>query len=149
MQVSPRQAALVSWLIVTTFIGGVLGSHVIPRLLYLHDLAKSNHTASGEVVEVYPRQHCTFKYRFMVGNSSYENIGQSCVIKASGQNITVYFSPHDPQKSVNHDPAALFLNDLIPFVAALVLFPIAAALCACYGHQRRHSHGAGRPRDAD
>jgi hypothetical protein len=107
------------------------GSFIIPQLIGYYDLSGSNQTASGEIIEAYPQMHSTCKYRFSVDLRVYENIGRSCGDAPIGQTITIYFSPTNPDKSVNGDPRSLFINDLIPFVLALLTFPAIAA-CAVY-----------------
>jgi Protein of unknown function (DUF3592) len=125
---SPKLAALAAWLAVTAFFGGIGGYHIVPQLIYLRELAKSNHETKGEIIETYPQMHSTCKYRSFVNGQFYEHTGRSCGNDRVGQQIAVYFSPADPNKSINEYPAALFVNDLIPFVLALVLFPIFAAI---------------------
>jgi hypothetical protein len=139
MSMSPKVAALAAWLVVVVFFGGIGGSFIIPQLIYLHDLAKSNRAALGEIIETYPQVHSTCKYRYSVEGRLYEQTGRSCGDSGIGQQVTVYFSPGDPSKSVNHDPEALFLNDLIPFVLALALFPIFAAIFVYL--RARHGNG--------
>jgi hypothetical protein len=134
--VSPKLAALVAWLAVTAFFGIVGGLHSAPQLIDLYELAKSNRVTLGEITDTYPQMHLTCKYRFSVDGHLYEGTGRSCGNERVGQQVTVYFSPDDPSKSVNGDPAALFVNDLIPFVMALVLFPIFAAIVAYYRARR-------------
>ncbi len=63
-----------------------------------------------------------------VDGRSYERIWRSCGGERIGQSVTVYFSPGDPGKSINGDPSALFLNDLIPFALAVSLFPAFVAI---------------------
>jgi hypothetical protein len=133
---SPKLAAFAGWLIVTAFIGGIGGYHIVPQLIYLHDLAKSNRVTYGEIIETYPQIHSTCKYRFSVDGHSYDNIGRSCGDSRVGQQVAVYFSPSGPGHSINGDPRAWFINDLIPFVLALVLFPLVAATIA-YWRVRR------------
>jgi|SRR5271156_2299826 len=133
---SPKLAALAAWLIVIAFIGIVGGSYVAPQLIYLHNLAKSNRVTHGEIIETYPQMHSTCKYRYVVDTRTYEQTGRSCGNDNVGQQITVYFLPADPSKSVNNDPASMFADDVIPFVAAFVLFSIFAAMVA-YGRARR------------
>jgi hypothetical protein len=116
---SPKLAALAAWLLVVAFFGVLGGVHIVPQLIYLHDLAKSNRVTYGEIIETYPEMHSTCKYR-----------------------IAVYFSPGDPGKSVNGDPLALFVNDLIPFALALALFPIFAAIVV-YRRARRGALWSG------
>jgi hypothetical protein len=128
MRLNPKQAAIIAWSIVTIFIGGVGGYHIVPQLIYLHDLGESARTASGEIIETYPQMHNTCKYRFAVDNKTYEIIGHSCGNTSTGQKVTAYFSADDPTKSVNSDPKKLFFNDLISFLAAFLLFPIFAAI---------------------
>jgi hypothetical protein len=133
---SPKQAAIAYWLIAVAFIGIVGGFHIVPQLAYLRELAKSNRMTQGEIIETYPQMHSTCKYRYSVEGQRYEQTGRSCGNDHPGQQITVYFSPGDPGKSVNGTPQAWFVNDLIPFVLALALFPIFAAILA-YRRARR------------
>ena len=133
---SPRLAAIVTWLIVITFFGGIGGYHIVPQLLYLHDLSKSNRVTQGEIVETYPQMHSTCKYHFSVDGHSYDHGGRSCGDSRVGQQVAVYFSPSDPSNSINGDPRAWFINDLIPFVLALAFFPLMAATIA-YWRVRR------------
>jgi hypothetical protein len=137
MFMSPKVAALAAWLVVVAFFGGLGGYFIVPQLIYLHDLAKINHETKGEIIETYPQMHSTCKYSYSVEGRLYEQTGKSCGDSSIGQQVTVYFSPGDPNKSVNHEPEAMFLNDLIPFVLALVLFPIFAAVIA-YARGRRN-----------
>ena len=133
---SPRLAAIVTWLIVITFFGGIGGYHIVPQLLYLHDLSKSNRVTQGEIVETYPQMHSTCKYRFSIDHHLYQQYGRSCGDSRIGQQVAVYFSPSDPSNSINGDPHAWFINDLIPFVLALALFPLMSAAVA-YGRVSR------------
>ena len=133
---SPKLAALAAWLIGVAFFGIVGGIHIVPQLIFLHDLAKSNRETRGEIIDTYPQIHSTCKYRYSVDGRTYEQTGRSCGNDHIGQQITVYFSPSDPNKSVNEYPSALFANDLIPFVAALTIFPILAAIIV-YQRARR------------
>jgi hypothetical protein len=134
---SPKLAAFAYWLIAVAFFGGVGGYHIVPQLIYLHDLAKSNRITHGEIIETYPRMHSTCKYRYVVEARFYEQTGMSCGDESIGQQTKVYFSPADPAKSVNYDPATEFMVDLIVFVLALTLFPTFAAIIA----YRRARHG--------
>jgi hypothetical protein len=127
-RMSPKITALAAWLAAVAFFGGFAGSHVMPQLVGLYDLSRSNRVALGEVIEVYPQNHSTCKYRFLLDGRSYENVSRSCGNDRVGQQVKIYFSPADPTKSINGYARNVFLNDLIPFVAALVLFPIFAAL---------------------
>jgi hypothetical protein len=78
--------------------------------------------------------HDTCKYRFAWdGRRVYEHDGKSCGHDSLGGQIVVYFSPNEPSKSVNGHPLALFWNDLVPFAAAFVLFPIFAAFAVYQG----------------
>jgi hypothetical protein len=136
---SPKAAALAAWLIVIAFIGIIGGSHIVPQLIFLHNLATSNRLIQGEIVESYPQMHSTCKYRYLVGERFYEQTGRSCGNESVGQQVTVYFSPADPSKSFNENPSSAFANDLIPFIAALALFPIFAAIVAYYRARRASS----------
>jgi hypothetical protein len=133
---SPKLAAFASWLAVTAFFGGLGGYYIVPQLIYLHDLAKTNHETTGEIIATYPQIHSTCKYRYLVDGKFYQQTGTSCGDGRIGQQVTVYFSPADPGKSINQCPAALFVNDLLPFVGALTLFPMFAAISA-YARARR------------
>jgi hypothetical protein len=133
---NPKLAAFTYWLVVIAFVGGVGGYHIVPQILNLYELSKSNRVTHGEIVETYPQMHSTCKYRFAVDGQSYDNIGRSCGDNHVGQQIVVYFSPRDPNDSVNGDPRAWFINDLIPFALALVVFPLMAATIA-YWRVRR------------
>jgi hypothetical protein len=133
---SPKFVAFAVWLTGVAFFGGIGGYHIVPQLLYLHDLSKSNRVADGEIVETYPQIHSTCKYRFSVDGNSYDHTGRSCGDGHVGQRIAVYFSPGDPENSIDGDPQAWFINDLIPFVLAVVLFPLGAAAIA-YWRVRR------------
>jgi hypothetical protein len=134
---SPKLAALAAWFVVTAFFGSIGGHHLVPQLVCLYDLGKSNGVTLGEVIEIHPEMHDTCKYRFSWEGRAYENGGRSCGNDRVGQQIAVYFSPNEPSKSINGDPLALFWNDLIPFVAGLTLFPIFAALVVYQGTKRR------------
>jgi hypothetical protein len=138
--VSPRLAATVMWLIGIAFYGGIGGYHIVPQLRYLHDLSKSSRVTRGEIVETYPQMHSTCKYRFSVDGHSYDHTGRSCGDSHVDQQVAVYFSPTDPGNSINGDPRALFINDLIPSVLpsvlALILFPLMIATIA-YWRVRR------------
>ena len=118
------------WLIVTLFFGCAGGSHIIPQLVELHALSKFNQTAQGEIIETYPKMHSTCKYRFSVGNNAYDQTGRSCGNTVIGEKILVYYSPTNPDRSVNNNPQSLFVNDLISFLFALIIFPLAAAFAA-------------------
>lgn len=48
-------------------------------------------------------------------------------ISTTTTKILIYYSPNNPDKSVNRNPKSLFINDLVPFVLAVVLFPLMAA----------------------
>jgi hypothetical protein len=139
---SLKLAALAAWLLVVAFFGVLGGVHIVPQLIYLHDLAKSNRVTYGEIIETYPEMHSTCKYRYSVEGRLYEHTGRSCGNDQIGQQIAVYFSPGDPGKSVNGDPLALFVNDLIPFALALALFPIFAAIVV-YRRARRGALWSG------
>lgn len=102
----------------------------MPQLNYLHDLATSNRMTQGTIIDTYPRDHSTCKYRYLVDGQYYERVGMDCGNDIVGEETNVYFSPSDAGKSLNGSPAAAFWNDLIPFVAALILFPIFAAIIA-------------------
>lgn len=146
---SPRLAAIVAWLICVTFFGGIGGYHIMPQLLDLHDLSKSNRVTEGEIVETYPQIHSTCKYRFFVDGHSYDHTGRSCGDSRIGQLVTVYFSPSDPGDSINGDPRAWFINDLIPFVLVLALFPLMAGTIAYWRVLRGGSLWfRGRPKKA-
>jgi hypothetical protein len=127
----PRKlGALGVWLVAVAFIGGIGGAYIVPQLIYLHDLAAANRVTYGKIIETFPQLHSTCKYRYSVDGRFYEQSGRSCGDGQIGQLVTVYFSSTDPSKSLNQDPQAYFLNDLVPFVLALVLFPIFAAVAA-------------------
>src|SRR5215470_4794518 len=134
----PKLAAVAAWLTVVAFFGIIGGSHVVPQLIYLHELAESNRVTQGEIIETYPQIHSTCKYRYLVDGQFYERTGRSCGNDSVGQQVTVYFSPADPNKSFNQNPAAAFVNDLIPFVGALALFPLFAAIVVYYRARRRN-----------
>src|SRR5579863_4034070 len=102
----PKIAAVAAWLLAIVFIGIVGGSHIVPQLLSLYDLAKSNRVTRGEIIETYPQMHSTCKYRYLVDGQVYEQIGQSCGDTKVGQQVVVYFSPAEPSKSLNVNPAA-------------------------------------------
>jgi len=126
----PKLAAVAMWLIAIVFYGVVGGHVVVPQLIFLHNLSSSNIETEGRIIETYPQMHSTCKYRYLVDGHVYEETGRSCGADTVGQRITVYFSTTDPTKSLNVNPAAAFVNDLIPFVAALVFFPLFAAMLA-------------------
>ena len=138
----PKLAALAAWLICIAFIGGFAGSHIVPRLIDLHELATSNLTTQGSVVETYPQMHSTCRYRYVVDGRSYEQTGESCGNNTIGRQVTVYFSAADPSKSLNGNPESAFVNDLISFVAALVTLPLFAATVTYFRARRRE---AARP----
>jgi hypothetical protein len=143
---SPKLAAIVVWLIGIGFIGGIGGYNIMPYLLNLHDLSKSNRVTEGEIIETYPQIHSTCKYRFSVDGHSYNHIGRSCGDSRVGQQVAVYFSPSDPANSINGDPRAWFINDLIPFVLALATFPLFIATIAYWRVRRGGSlWSQGRP----
>lgn len=127
---SRKSAAFAVWLVTTAFVGIVGGLYIVPQLVSLYALSKTNHVAQGEITETFPQLHSSCEYRYFVDGGIYEQAGRSCGDIQIGHHVTVYFSPSDPSRSVNHDPEALFLNDLMPFVLALVLFPIFAAALA-------------------
>jgi hypothetical protein len=129
---SPTMAAFVAGLIALTFIGVAAGSYFLPRLIFLHDLAASHRVTQGTIIETFPQMHSTCKYRYLVDGRPYEQTGVACGHYNVGQQLTVYFSTVDPRKSWNRDPASAFVNDLIPFVAALTLFPMISALVTYY-----------------
>jgi hypothetical protein len=56
---SPKLAALAAWLVAVAFYGVLGGIHIVPQLIYLHDLAKSNRVTQGEIIETYPQIHST------------------------------------------------------------------------------------------
>ena len=60
---SPKFAAFAAWLTGVAFFGGIGGYPVVPQLLYLHDLSKSNRVTEGEIVETYPQIHSSKKAR--------------------------------------------------------------------------------------
>jgi hypothetical protein len=137
----PKLAALAAWLICIAFIGGVAGSHIVPRLIDLHDLAISNRVTQGSIIETYPQMHSTCRYRYVVEGQSYEQTGESCGNNIIGRKITVYFSAADPSKSLNENPESAFLNDLIVFVAALVTMPLFAATVTYFRARRGEATG--------
>jgi hypothetical protein len=106
-------AALAAWLAVTAFIGGVVGWHIVPRLIVLRDLATSNRMTQGSIVETYPQMHSTCRYRYVVDGRTYDATGESCGNSAIGRQVTVYLSAGDPGKSLNENPDSAFMNDLI------------------------------------
>jgi hypothetical protein len=122
-----KYAALSVWLLATTVFGALGGYSVLRELVQFYNLSKINQTASGEIIETYPRKHSTCKYRFSTGNRFYENFGRSCGKAPIGKKIIVYFSPGSPDKSVNEDPQLLFIDDLALSVLGLVCFPALAA----------------------
>jgi hypothetical protein len=136
LTMSPKFAAFAAWLTGVAFFVGVGGYHIVPQLLYLHDLSKSSRVTEGEIVETYPQIHSTCEYRFSVDGKSYDHAGRSCGDSRVGQRVAVYFSPSNPANSINGDPRAWFINDLIPFVLAVVLLPLGAATIA-YWRVRR------------
>jgi hypothetical protein len=130
---SPRNVALISWLLVTALFAIVGGVHIVPQLIDLYDLAKSNRVTQGEIIATYPHLAC--EYRYSVEGRPYEHTGRYC--GGGGQHITVYYSPDDPAKSINDDPWELFKNDLFPFVVALIAFPLLVAIASYLRAQRR------------
>jgi hypothetical protein len=132
----PKLAALAAWLIALAFFGGIGGWHIVPQLIDLHDLATSNRVTQGSIIETYPQMHLTCRYRYVADGRSYEQTGRSCGNGTVGQQITVYFSAANPSNSLNEDPEAAFVNDLIPFVLALILFPLLAATVTYFRARR-------------
>jgi hypothetical protein len=118
--------------------GIIGGSDILPRLVSLHDLATSNRVTQGTIIDTYPREHMTCKYRYSVDERSYEGIGRDCGDAIVGEQINVYFSPADPRKSLNLNPGATFSNDLGAFVAALIILPMFGAIIG-YIRARRSS----------
>jgi hypothetical protein len=76
---SPKLAALAAWLLVVAFFGVLGGVHIVPQLIYLHDLAKSNRVTYGEIIETYPEMHSTCKYRYSVEGGSMSTLGDHAV----------------------------------------------------------------------
>jgi hypothetical protein len=134
---SPRIAALIAWLIGIGFFGFIGAQYIMPHLIELRDLAKSNRLIYGKIIETYPQIHSTCKYQYLVNGRIYEHVGKSCGNAYIDQPISVYFSPANPDISVNRDPNALFINDLIPFGLALLILPAFAAI-ATYRRARRN-----------
>jgi hypothetical protein len=104
------------------------GANMISLLYELYTLNESKLVVQGEVIEVYPQVHFTCKYRFMLGNKTYEKIGSSCGNERVGKQIPVYYSPTDPENSLNHNPQPKLIADLVFFVIVFLLFPLIAAL---------------------
>jgi hypothetical protein len=129
---SRKRAAFTAWLLIFVSIGVGGGAHMIPQLIEMHDLAESHSVTTGKIIETYPQVHSICKYRYSVEGKFYEQTGRPCGDDVVGEEVTIYFSPRDPSRSVIADPERLFLNDLIPSLLALVLFPIIGAVVA-YG----------------
>jgi Protein of unknown function (DUF3592) len=127
---SPKRAAFTAWLLIFVVIGVGGGSHMIPQLIELHDLADSHSVTTGKIIETYPQVHSICKYRYSVEGKFYEQTGRPCGDYVIGEQVAIYFSPRDPSRSVIADPERLFLNDLIPSLLALFLFPIIGAAVA-------------------
>jgi uncharacterized protein DUF3592 len=116
-------AVLLPFAFVAVF-GAVL---IVPRMLEFRRLNRVGEVVRGKVIETYPTNHNTCKYRFVAGRS-FDGTGTGCGSASIGEAITVHFDPGDPSHSTNVDPDRGFVNDLVPFVLALVGFPLIAAL---------------------
>jgi hypothetical protein len=112
-------AAMVPFVFVAVF--GV--PIVVPQMLELRRLSRAGQVTRGEIVDTYPLNHNTCKYRFVAGRT-YTGKGIHCGNAAIGQGVTVHFDPSDPSHSTNADPDREFINDLVFLVAALVCFAI-------------------------
>jgi hypothetical protein len=129
-----KNMAMAYWLLATLFFGGLGGSKIIPVMIELYTLSKSSQIIQAVVIETHPEMHFTCKYRFTLAGNSYEETGGDCGNALIGEHITVYYSPKNPDKSVNKNPWSLFMNDLITFVLAVTIFPLLAAFVAYQRH---------------
>ncbi len=126
------------WLFVVTLVGfGVV--FIVPRMVEFYRLSQSSEVTQGEVTETFPENHDTCKYRFVANGRSYEATGRHCGRAPIGGSVTIHFDPRDPTHSTNEDPHAAFINELVPFVLAILLGPMIAA----FGARRGRPPAAG------
>jgi hypothetical protein len=116
-------AALLPFAFVAVF-GAVL---VVPRMVEFYRLSRVGEVARGEVIETYPANHDTCKYRFVAGRS-FDGTGTGCGHAAIGEAITVHFDASDPGHSTNVDPGWGFENELVFLALALVGAPLITVL---------------------
>jgi hypothetical protein len=93
---SPKLAALAAWLTVTAFFGIIGGYQIVPQLVYLYDLSKSNRVTLGEVIEVHPEMHNRCEYRFSWDGRVYEHAADRAAIIASGSKSSFIFRQMSP-----------------------------------------------------
>lgn len=116
----------ITWLILAILVVVGLGSLNWPTL---HHLALHGVPATGVVVELLPDIHDTVRYRYKVKGQTFEGQRSSWPPNPPseklhvGQQVVIYFDPHQPEKSVLGEPKPMLDNECISIALSAIMVP--------------------------
>ncbi len=134
------------WLLLLALLYVGLLVLALPEWLLYRRLASVGISTSGEIVEIFERNHNAVRYQFTVADRRYEGIGipglaSPEVTRRIGTQVPVVYLPGNPGKSVIGDPAQLrdsWSGLLFIFGPLLLAFAVGVAR-ARFLHARQES----------
>jgi membrane protein implicated in regulation of membrane protease activity len=138
---------IVAWLVLAILLAILTGSF---SLRSYAALASRGVRTTGTVAELLPRDHASARYRYQVGDKSYEGLAgprePNPPLEALkvGDAVVVYYNPTRPAFSVLGDPKPILENEVTSIAGAAIMFPTLIVLGALWhAHRERRRRAAG------